>query len=47
MSGRGVTALPDVLSAGIDEFDASVAETNGGKLDHVLARAELESLSDE
>jgi hypothetical protein len=39
--------LLDDLSAAIDEFDASVAETNGGKQDHVLARAELEMLSDE
>ena len=44
--GLSATLLDD-LSAGIDEFDASVAETNGGKLDHVLARAELEALSDE
>jgi hypothetical protein len=39
--------LLDDLSAAIDEFDASVAETNGGKLDHVLARAELTTLTDE
>ena len=41
------TTLLDDLSAAIDEFDASVAETSGGTLDHVLARAELETLSDE
>jgi len=39
--------LLDDLSAAINEFDASVAETSGGTLDHVLARAELETLSDE
>ena len=44
--GLSATLLDD-LSAAIDEFDASVAETSGGTLDHVLARAELETLSDE
>jgi hypothetical protein len=37
----------DELSAAIDLFDASVAETSSGTLDHVAARAELEELSDE
>jgi hypothetical protein len=39
--------LLDDLGAAVNEFDASVAETNGGKQDHVLARAELDALSDE
>jgi hypothetical protein len=39
--------LLDDLAAAVNEFDASVAETNGGKQDHVLARAELDDLSDE
>ena len=29
------------------EFDASVAETNEGQQDHMLARAELDTVSDE
>jgi hypothetical protein len=44
--GLGATLL-DELSAAIDQFDASVAETSSGTLDHVVARAELEELSDE
>jgi hypothetical protein len=40
-------ALLDELGAAIDQFDASVAETSSGVLDHVTARAELEELSDE
>jgi hypothetical protein len=39
--------LLDDLGAAVNEFDASLAETNGGKQDHVLARAELDALSDE
>jgi hypothetical protein len=39
--------LLDDLSAALDEFDASVAETNSGLQGHVVARAELEALSDE
>jgi hypothetical protein len=39
--------LLDDLSAAVDEFDASVAETNGGLQGHVLAGAELDTLSDE
>ena len=39
--------LLDDLGAAVNEFDASVAETNGGRQDHVLARAELDTLSDE
>jgi hypothetical protein len=45
-SATGSETLLDDLSAAIDEFDASVAETTGGTMDHVLARAEL-MLSDE
>jgi hypothetical protein len=37
--------LLDDLGVAVQEFDASVAETNGGKQDHVLARAELDMLS--
>jgi hypothetical protein len=37
----------DELSAAIVQFDASVAETSNGTLDHVAARAELEELSDD
>ena len=44
--GLGATLL-DELGAAIDQFDASVAETSSGTLDHVVARAELEELSDE
>jgi hypothetical protein len=39
--------LLDDLAAAVDEFDASVAETNEGKQGHVLARAELDTVSDE
>jgi hypothetical protein len=45
---RGLTAtLPDDLASALDEFDRSLADTAGGKQDHVLARAELDVLSDE
>jgi hypothetical protein len=44
--GLGGKLLED-LSAAVDEFDASVAETNSGLQGHILARAELESLSEE
>ena len=44
--GLAATLL-DELSAAIDQFDASVAETSNGTLSHVVARAELEELSDE
>ena len=44
--GLGATLL-DELSAAIDQFDASVAQTSSGTLDHVVARAELTELSDE
>ena len=44
--GLGATLL-DELSAAIDQFDVSVAETSSGTLDHVVARAELDELSDE
>lgn len=39
--------LLDDLTATVDEFDASLAQTSGGLHDHVLARAELEMLGDE
>jgi hypothetical protein len=39
--------LLDDLTAAVGEFDASVAETNGGLNDHVLAGAELRRVSDE
>jgi hypothetical protein len=39
--------LLDDLGAAVNEFDASVAETNGGRQDHVLARAEMDALGDE
>jgi hypothetical protein len=39
--------LLDDLTAGVAEFDASVAETNSGHSDHVLAGAELRRVSDE
>ena len=42
--GLGATLLDD-LRAAVDAFDASVAETNDGL--HVLARVELDTLSDE
>ena len=44
--GLADTLLAD-LSAAVDEFDASVAETNEGLQGHVLARAELDTVSDE
>jgi hypothetical protein len=44
--GLGSTLLDD-LSAALDEFDASVAETNAARQSHVVAGAELEALSDE
>jgi hypothetical protein len=37
----------DDLGTAVNEFDASVAETNRGRQDHVLARAELDALGDE
>ena len=39
--------LLDDLTAAVADFDASVAETNGGLNDHVLAGAELRRVSDE
>ena len=39
--------LLDDLTAAVTEFDASVAETNEGLQDHVLARAELDKVSAE
>jgi hypothetical protein len=39
--------LLDDLTAAVGEFDASVAETNGGLNNHVLAGAELRRVSDE
>ena len=39
--------LLDDLTAAVAEFDASVAETNEGLQDHVLARAEMDKLSAE
>jgi hypothetical protein len=39
--------LLEDLSAAVNEFDASVAETIEGRQDHVLARAELDTVSDE
>jgi hypothetical protein len=35
------------LAAAVAEFDASVAETNSGRQDHILAGAELRTASDE
>jgi hypothetical protein len=37
----------DDLGTAVNEFDASVAETNRGRQDHVLARAEMDALGDE
>ena len=45
-NGLSETLLAD-LQAAVDEYDASVAETNQGKRDHVGARAELKAVSDE
>ena len=39
--------LLDDLTAAVAAFDASVVETNDGRDDHVLARAELDTVSDE
>jgi hypothetical protein len=39
--------LLEDLSAAVDEFDASVANTNAGLRDHLGARAELDEVSDE
>jgi hypothetical protein len=39
--------LLDDLTGAVGEFDASVAETNGGLNNHVLAGAELRRVSDE
>jgi len=39
--------LMDDLRAAVEQFDASVAETNEGKRGHVGARAELKAVSDE
>jgi hypothetical protein len=35
------------LAAAVDDFDASVAESNQGRRDHVGARADLKAVSDE
>ena len=39
--------LLEDLAAAVDQFDASVAETNEGRRGHVGARAELDAVSDE
>lgn len=39
--------LLDDLAAAVDDFDASVVESNEGRRDHVGARAELKAVSDE
>ncbi|MEO7986782.1 MAG: hypothetical protein ABI766_09635, partial [Gemmatimonadales bacterium] len=39
--------LLEDLAAAVDDFDASVAESNEGRRDHVGARAELKAVSDE
>lgn len=39
--------LLEDLSEAVDQFDASVAETNQGRRDHVGARAEMDAVSDE
>jgi hypothetical protein len=44
--GLADRALED-LSAALDQFDASVAETNEGRRSHVGARADLKELADE
>ena len=44
--GMSATLL-DELDAAIQEFDASLAETDDGKQSHVAARAEMKSLCDE
>ena len=44
--GLSDTLLGD-LAAAVAEFDASVAETNSGRQDHILAGAELRTVSEE
>jgi hypothetical protein len=44
--GLSDTLLGD-LAAAVAEFDASVAETNTGRQDHILASAELRAVSEE
>jgi hypothetical protein len=44
--GLTATLLGD-LAAAVAEFDASVAETNSGRQDHILAGAELRTVSEE
>jgi hypothetical protein len=44
--GLSATLL-DELENGIKEFDASLAESDGGKQSHVAARAEMKALGDE
>ena len=44
--GLSDTLLGD-LAAAVAEFDASVAETNTGRQDHILASAELRTVSEE
>jgi hypothetical protein len=44
--GLSDTLLGD-LAAAVAEFDASVAETNSGRQDHILASAELRTVSEE
>lgn len=44
--GLSATLLDD-LAAAIQEFDASLQETNDGKQSHVTARAEMKELGDE
>lgn len=39
--------LLEDLTAAVDDFDASVAESNEGRRDHIGARAELKAVSDE
>jgi hypothetical protein len=39
--------LLEDLAAAVDDFDASVAESNEGRREHVGARAELKAVSDE
>jgi hypothetical protein len=39
--------LLDDLTAAVDDFDASVVESNEGRREHVGARAELKAVSDE
>jgi hypothetical protein len=44
--GLSDTLLTDLATA-VAEFDASVAETNSGRLGHILASAELRAVGDE